>query len=536
MTFFESIFYMAWRGVAIGLIISAPMGPVGMLCIQRTLDKGRRAGFYTGLGAALSDLFYALLTGFGLSFIEEFLERNSNIIQLAGSAVLIGFGIYLFKKNPTKSLRKPIDEEVSVKKNILGGFLFTFSNPLILFLIVGLFARFNFLLPEFKLHQYLTGFIFIFAGAILWWWFITFSISKVRNHFNIRSMWLINRIIGTIILLFAVVGIITATTALVKGNDKTTLPSELQKLEGHIFNNTTDTLHLLLPADAADGLEFRLKVKNHKPGNGKDWGLMIAGTRGERVSIEISPGETESDGISTRPGLRLKPTINGRQGESLLKTDDKNIVQKIKGTAAGPDPTGALNFFKATLFRDRLSLSGGLHAPERLLELELTGDFRADSVGIWLSPGTELTLSETRLETTRFYDDHIIWDDQEMLEDYLKSSRDHMEGIVRILDRSLEESLLRTGGDYRLAIVRAEDGYDLIYLGGAVINADYWTPGMIKGHLSPSGIKGVWNVEWIDAMHRPMSHELKAQRDENGTITIQFPYQNSQIRLHPEDN
>ena len=210
MTFIESIFYMMWRGVAIGMLISAPMGPVGMLCIQRTLDKGRRAGFFTGVGAALSDLFYCLLTGFGLSFIEEFLERNSNIIQLVGSGVLIAFAIYLFKKNPAKSLNRKVAEEISPKKNILGGFLFTFSNPLILFLIIGLFARFNFLMPEIKFYAYFIGFVFIFAGALFWWWLVTLFIDKVRSHFNIRSMWLINRIIGIVILLFAVVGIITS--------------------------------------------------------------------------------------------------------------------------------------------------------------------------------------------------------------------------------------------------------------------------------------------------------------------------------------
>ena len=91
MDLIESLFYMIWRGFAIGVLISAPMGPVGILCIQRTLDKGRRTGLYTGVGAAISDLIYCLLTGFGLSFIEDFIERNQNIIQLIGSAVLIAF-------------------------------------------------------------------------------------------------------------------------------------------------------------------------------------------------------------------------------------------------------------------------------------------------------------------------------------------------------------------------------------------------------------------------------------------------------------
>lgn len=208
---------MIWRGIAIGILISAPMGPVGILCIQRTLDKGRRTGFYTGVGAAISDLLYCLLTGFGLSFIEEFIERNQNVIQLIGSAVLIGFSIYLFKKNPATKLKKPIQQEIAdPKKNILTGFLFTFSNPLILFLIIGLFARFNFLMPEIRFYHYIVGFIAIFAGAIAWWWIVTFFIDKVRAHFNLRSMWLINRAIGIVILLFAIVGIVSGITNIVQ--------------------------------------------------------------------------------------------------------------------------------------------------------------------------------------------------------------------------------------------------------------------------------------------------------------------------------
>lgn len=203
---------MIWRGVAIGVLISAPMGPVGIMCIQRTLDKGRMTGFYTGVGAAISDLVYCLLTGFCLSFIEDFLERNHSIIQLLGSVVLFGFSFYLFRKNPAQQLKKPVGEYASPRKNIVTGFLFTFSNPLILFLIIGLFARFNFLQPDIKFYHYILGFISIIAGALGWWWLVTFSIDKVRAHFNLRSMWLINRIIGVIILLFAIVGAFSAVS------------------------------------------------------------------------------------------------------------------------------------------------------------------------------------------------------------------------------------------------------------------------------------------------------------------------------------
>lgn len=217
MGFFDSLFYTIWRGVAIGILVSAPMGPVGILCIQRTLYKGRRTGLYTGIGAAISDLIYCIFTGFGLSFIEEFLEKNKNIIQLFGSVVLIAFAIYLFKKNPAASLKSKKEDiqPTSPHKDVLGGFLFTFSNPLILFLIIGLFARFNFSIPEISFYYYIAGYIAIFAGAVLWWEFVTFSVNKLRAHFNVRSMWLINRIIGAIILLFAFVGIYTGITNLI---------------------------------------------------------------------------------------------------------------------------------------------------------------------------------------------------------------------------------------------------------------------------------------------------------------------------------
>lgn len=206
----EKLLTVLWCGVAIGVLVSAPMGPVGMLCIQRTLNKGRLTGLFTGIGAAISDFIYCLMTGLGLSFIEEFLERNRDVIQIFGSIVLIIFGIYLFRKNPAAGIRKPVVGDTSLHKDVLGGFLFTFSNPLILFLTIGLFARFNFLGPDMNFWFYIVGYIAIIAGAVGWWWLVTWGVDKLRSHFNVRSIHLINRIIGVVIMAFGVVGSITA--------------------------------------------------------------------------------------------------------------------------------------------------------------------------------------------------------------------------------------------------------------------------------------------------------------------------------------
>lgn len=204
----ELILYIIIRGIAIGILVSAPMGPVGVLCIQRTLNKGRWSGFFTGVGAAISDLIYCLLTGLGMSFVIDFIETNQSLLQVVGSVVLLVFGVYLIRKNPSGVLKPPSEKKVTYTQDFITGFLFTFSNPLILFLIIGFFARFNFLSPDYHYYHYIIGFSFIFIGAILWWFVITFFVNAVRSHFNVRSMWLVNRIIGIVILLMSIFGFI----------------------------------------------------------------------------------------------------------------------------------------------------------------------------------------------------------------------------------------------------------------------------------------------------------------------------------------
>lgn len=199
-----------FRGILIGILVSAPMGPIGMLCIQRTLSRGRWPAFFTGVGAALSDLTYCLLTGLGLSFVTDFIESHQSLLQLLGSVVLLVYAGYLFVSNPSRSLNKTSSHSSSYWKDFVTGFLFTFSNPLILFLIIGLFARFSFLAPEFRAYHYVAGYLAIFVGAVMWWFLVTWFVNKVRGHFNLRSMWLVNRILAAVIAVMGAIGFLTA--------------------------------------------------------------------------------------------------------------------------------------------------------------------------------------------------------------------------------------------------------------------------------------------------------------------------------------
>ncbi|MBQ6078740.1 MAG: LysE family transporter [Muribaculaceae bacterium] len=199
--------------VSIGVFLSAPMGPIGILCVQRTLNKGRNSGFFTGVGAAASDLFYCLLTGLGISLVTDFIADHVNILQVVGSIILIVYAIYMIVHNPVSQIKESLDQREDHWRDMVTGFLFTLSNPLIMFLIIPLFARFGFPLPEYKFYHIILGYAFIVVGALLWWAVITFFVDKVRTHFNIRSMWLINRIIGIIVLLLSIYGLATGLYA-----------------------------------------------------------------------------------------------------------------------------------------------------------------------------------------------------------------------------------------------------------------------------------------------------------------------------------
>jgi threonine/homoserine/homoserine lactone efflux protein len=197
------------KGLIIGVLVSAPLGPVGILCIQRTLSKGRWYGFSTGVGAMLSDILYAAVTCLGMGVVIGFIETNYTMLQLVGSLVLGLFGYYIYQDNPVKKLRKRREKEISYTHDCITGFLLTFSNVLIVLLYIGLFAQFGFVAPEYSAWMLIAGIISIGLGAVIWWFGITYLISKMEKWFNIRNIWVLNKIVGSIILLLSLIGILS---------------------------------------------------------------------------------------------------------------------------------------------------------------------------------------------------------------------------------------------------------------------------------------------------------------------------------------
>ena len=203
------------KGMIVGIICSAPMGPVGVLCVQRTLNKGRWYGFVTGIGAAVSDMIYAAIAGFGMSFVMDILSNQQTrmYLQIAGSVLLFAFGLYTWRSDPTKKIHRSGNGKGTLWHNGVTAFLVTFSNPLIIFLFLASFAQFAFVMPNHPFEM-LVGFMSIVGGALVWWFGLTWLIDKVRGKFDSNGIKLINQIIGAIVMLCSVLMLLGTVTNL----------------------------------------------------------------------------------------------------------------------------------------------------------------------------------------------------------------------------------------------------------------------------------------------------------------------------------
>ncbi len=555
---------MMVRGVAIGAIISAPMGPVGILCVQRTLDGGRRHGFYTGIGAAISDLFYCLLTGFGLSFIEGFLQDNQQIIQILGSIVLIGYGIYIMRKNPAGKLTKPKVTAGMKGKDVLSGFLFTFSNPLILFLIIGLFARFNFQSPDYHWYHYVMGYISIVAGAVGWWWLITFIINKIRSHFNLRSMWIVNRVIGIVILIFALFGIISAFSPDAKA--KISPAERIVRAENR--HPSPEPVPITLPASGTDTGRLSFKRVDSEFG-------ILSGTELVLTNMRPSPVKkysyTDSSGKShkvRRPAIVItvrdeegnEKKLTLRSAEPLTYFSDEQGCETVISliNQEGKDPeihrfSGPVTETPVNIDikRDETIFSIMdvpdiyVRMPAEIEEItvgtEMGGEVRIDALQTWRTP---VLPSDSRVAA-------LDWTDSGKIRVNLKAlgiagQSDGPAGMWHLYSSSTDESLMRKGGDYCLLIIPSGDkeqnviipsgeevqngnyGYDILYLSGARIKPELWKTGDLKGRLRVSPYKDDWKAEWYDAEKRSCGDDISVHMSDN-SLTIFFPRHNSKL-------
>ena len=196
------------RGVAIGLAIAAPVGPIGVLCIRRTLAEGRLAGFVTGLGAATADTVYGAVAAFGLTAVSAFLVSQQDWLRLIGGAFLLYLGIRTFLTRPMPQTAVRDDKSSrTLAGDYASTFLLTITNPLTIISFAAVFAGLGLGSGYDDLASALLLVAGVFTGSALWWLLLSAGVSLLRGRITEYGLRWVNRVSGVIITVFGVVAL-----------------------------------------------------------------------------------------------------------------------------------------------------------------------------------------------------------------------------------------------------------------------------------------------------------------------------------------
>ena len=199
------LFTVLLKGAVIGFSLAAPIGPVGMMCIRRTLTHGHLRGFVSGLGAATADSVYAIVAAFGITLISNFIIEQEYWIRLVGGILLILLGIrtllhHPVEKNPSNGVNGHASAFVTM-------FLLTFTNPMTLFAFAVVFAGMGAGSAVGEGNTLSASFLVagVFLGSAIWFLFITSLVHFYKEKFKIWGLKVINVVAGSFILLCGII-------------------------------------------------------------------------------------------------------------------------------------------------------------------------------------------------------------------------------------------------------------------------------------------------------------------------------------------
>jgi threonine/homoserine/homoserine lactone efflux protein len=190
-----------YRGIVLGLVIAAPVGPVGLLCIRRTLQKGTLVGLATGLGAAFADAVFGAIAVLGVSAVLDFIHHYEASIRLAGGALVLLTAWHTWHDRPkppqpTELVTKVLN--LAPERSLMGtlragisGLVITMTNPLTLFGTLAVVATFGGITRKLEADVLVAG---IFSGSALWWLFLSGGVGLLRRHFTEARIITVNRI------------------------------------------------------------------------------------------------------------------------------------------------------------------------------------------------------------------------------------------------------------------------------------------------------------------------------------------------------
>lgn len=197
------------KGILLGFSIAAPVGPIGVLCIRRTLANGLLNGFLSGLGAATADAIYGLIAAFGITVISNFLLDNQVYLHLIGGLFLLRLGYITFQTTPAEIASKEED------KNRLGSyasaFFLTLTNPMTIISFAAVFSGLGVATTggDYMLAALLV--FGVFVGSMLWWLILTGTVNVLRGKFDSQRLKWVNQISGFVIACFGIASLIKKT-------------------------------------------------------------------------------------------------------------------------------------------------------------------------------------------------------------------------------------------------------------------------------------------------------------------------------------
>ncbi len=202
--------YYWFKGVLIGFLVSAPIGPVGILCIKRVINRGVFQGFATGLGASLGDGFYSALAAFGLTFVLNFLIREEFWFRLIGGLVLIGIGIlWLLKKNKYEGFKKNPQKSRHVGEAFTTAFLLNLANPVTLLVYLALFSGFGLANASAHIFSAFSLVLGVIMGAAAWWFLLVEVVALFRKKLTEKSFEVLNKITADLVIAFGLFVLLT---------------------------------------------------------------------------------------------------------------------------------------------------------------------------------------------------------------------------------------------------------------------------------------------------------------------------------------
>ena len=194
-------------GIGIGLIVSAPVGPVNLMTIQRAFRHGFGSALAAGIGAVLADTLYAAIAAFGVSTIAHFLSGHRFAIQAVGGLLLVGFGWMTVRTHPhlDAEVRPRGEVGTGFLPGLLAAFAMTLTNPGAVLGFVAIFGSLGDLTPD---HDDYPGALMLVAGvavgALVWWAGVAALVTRVRGHLNDRWLDRINLGAGGLLMLFGI--------------------------------------------------------------------------------------------------------------------------------------------------------------------------------------------------------------------------------------------------------------------------------------------------------------------------------------------